>query len=187
VVDNTLNYALQIIEQNGGAVTAETATIMVETPAAPLLEVSFPNSVPIYRSSAFDDHGWEWSGQWQEIRGNPWGTESIVPRSRFADEPGAKVQFTFRGTGIALLGKWAQDGGKADIYLDDQLHRTIDAYYWWAGEGKDHMFLWHALNLEPGEHIVRLVVRGEKKSAATGTRIYLTNATVYTSIDKSNR
>ncbi|MFC1547046.1 ADP-ribosylglycohydrolase family protein [Candidatus Neomarinimicrobiota bacterium] len=187
VVDNTLKYAKRLIEENSGVVSTENVTIPVEIPTAPPLEVSFPTSVPIYKSSVFDDYGWEWQGRWEEILGNPWGAESIEPRAKYAEEPGAEMKFTFNGTGIALLGKWAQDGGKADVYVDGKLHRTIDTYYWWAGEGKDHMFIWHALNLEPGEHTIRLVVRGDKKPAATGTRIYLNNATVYTSIDKSDR
>ncbi len=95
------------------------------------------------------------------------------------------MQFTFNGTGVVLQGDWAQDGGKADVYLDGKLHRNIDTYYWWAGEGKGGSFLWHVLNLEPGEHTVKLVVTGEKKADATGARIYLNGAVVYTSIDKS--
>jgi hypothetical protein len=65
------------------------------------------------------------------------------------------------------------------------LHRNIDTYYWWADEGKIGSFLWHVLNLEPGEHTVKLVVTGKKKDKATGARIYISGAVVYTSIDKT--
>jgi hypothetical protein len=41
------------------------------------------------------------------------------------------------------------------------------------------------LNLEPGEHTVKVVVSGEKKEEATGAQIYIRGAVVYTSIDKS--
>jgi hypothetical protein len=41
------------------------------------------------------------------------------------------------------------------------------------------------LNLKPGEHTVKLVVTGKKKEDATGARIYVRGAVVYTSVDKS--
>ncbi|MEE9571623.1 MAG: hypothetical protein V3W20_01090, partial [Candidatus Neomarinimicrobiota bacterium] len=100
------------------------------------------------------------------------------------DEKGAAIRFTFPGTGVVLIGDWAKNGGKADAYLDGKLHRNIDTYYWWAGEGKPGSFLWHVLNLEEGEHEVKLVVLNEKKAEATGANIYITGATVFTSIEK---
>jgi hypothetical protein len=184
VVDNTLKYATTLIEQNGGVVTADAVTINVETPVAPVVEVAFPKSYPVYRSFASEGIGWERSDNWEEKTYKDW-TSGADRVTLFSDKPGADIQFTFSGTGVVLWGDWAQDGGKADVYLDGKLHRNIDTYYWWAGEGKGGSFLWHVLNLEPGEHTVKLVVTGEKKDNATGARIYLNGAVVYTSIDKS--
>ena len=78
-----------------------------------------------------------------------------------------------------------QNGGKAEVFIDGNLHRKIDTYYWWAGEDKPGAFLWHILNLEPGEHTVKLVVLDEKKDEATGSNVYITGAAVFTSIDKN--
>jgi len=184
VVDNTLIYATTLIEQNGGVVTADAVTINIEAPVAPVVEVAFPKSYPVYRSYVSDELGWERSDNWEEKTYKDWssGADRITLHT---DKPGADIQFTFSGTGVVILGDWAQDGGKADVYLDGKLHRNIDTYYWWAGEGKKGSFLWHVLNLEPGEHTVKLVVTGEKKGDATGARIYLNGAVVYTSIDKT--
>jgi len=182
VVENTLKYAKQLIEENGGKVTADAVTIPVEAPKAPPLEVSFPTSFPIYRSSALDGSGWDWKGDWETLHVKQWGSENEVPVAKFTDERGAEVTFTFSGSGVVLNGNWAQDGGKADVYVDGKLHRNVDTYYWWAGEGKNGAFLWHVLNLTPGKHTVRLVVTGEKKPEATGSRIYVRSATVFTSI-----
>jgi hypothetical protein len=184
VVDNTLNYATTLIKQNGGKVTENEVTINVEEPVAPVVEVSFPKSYPVYRSYVSDGLGWEQSDNWEEKTYKDW-TSSADRVMLHTDKPGAHIQFTFNGTGVVLLGDWAQDGGKADIYLDGKLHRNIDTYYWWAGEGKSGSFLWHVLNLEPGEHTVKVVVSGEKKEEATGAQIYIRGAVVYTSIDKS--
>lgn len=183
VVDNTLKYAKQLIGENSGVVTADAVSISVQVPTAPTVEVSFPKSYPIYRSYLTDELGWEKSGNWKEIKRPDWSTGGETTTFH-TDEKGAAISFTFTGTGVVLFGDWAQDGGKADIYLDGKLHRNIDTYYWWAGEGKRGSFLWHVLNLEPGEHTVKLVVLDEKKVEATGTNIYLTGAAVFTSIEK---
>jgi len=184
VVDNTLEYAKTLIKQNGGTVTADAVTINIEQPVAPVVEVSFPKSYPIYKSSVSDDVGWERSDHWEEKKYKDWTTQSDRVML-FSDKTGAEMQFTFNGTGVVLLGDWAQDGGKADVFVDGKLHRNIDTYYWWADEGKPGAFLWHVLNLTPGEHTVKLVVTGQKKNDATGSRIYVRGAVVYTSIDKS--
>jgi len=186
VVDNSMKYAKQLIVEHSGVVTTEALIISLEPPTAPPLEVAFPTSIPIYNSSVFDESGWEWSGHWKDLSGKKWDNKFEEPVLKYADEPGAGVIFTFNGTGVALWGNWAQDGGKADVYVDSKLHRTIDTYYWWAGEGKEYFSLWHVLNLEPGIHSVKLTVLGDKKPAATGMRIYISSATVYTSVDKSN-
>jgi hypothetical protein len=184
VVDNTLKYAKTLIEQNGGVVTADAATINVEEPIAPVVEVAFPKSYPVYRSYVSEGLGWERSNNWEEKKYKDWSTGADRVKL-YSDKPGAEMQFTFSGTGVVLLGDWAQDGGKADLYLDGKLHRNIDTYYWWADEGKPGSFLWHVLELQPGEHTVKVVVTGKKKDDATGARIYVRGAVVYTSIDKT--
>jgi hypothetical protein len=42
------------------------------------------------------------------------------------------------------------------------------------------------LNLQPGDHNVRLVVKGEKRPESAGTRVYITSATVFTTAPKKN-
>jgi len=179
VVENTLDYAKKLAEQSGGKVTGDEIEIKLQEPSAPPLEVSFPNVVPSYKSGVFDGPGWSWKGDWQTLRGTRWDSDQRVRLAKYADEKGAEVKFTFEGTGVVLRGDWAQDGGKAEVYLDGRHHRNLDTYYWWANEGKRNSFLWHALGLASGEHTVRLVVTGEKKSGATGSRIYLNGATVF--------
>lgn len=183
LVDNTLEYAKKLIQQNGGVVSEEEVTIKVQEPVAPPLEVSFQNTIPDYRSNVFDSPGWTWKGNWKTLRSKQWRSDEIVPIARYASEKAAEATFTFTGTGVVLTGQWAKDGGKADVFVDGKMHRNVDTYYWWADEGKRSMFLWHALNLDPGEHTVRLVVTGEKKAEAQGSRIYLSGATVLKGVD----
>lgn len=184
-VENTLNYALRLIRENGGTVEGAEARIAVQEPSAPPLEVSFPDVVPVSRVSVFDKEAWRFGDGWTtEMRPVRGGGEQ--PYSRYAGDAGAEAVFTFTGTGVALRGDWRKDGGTADVYLDGRLHRTVDTYYFYAGEEKHDSFLWHALGLEQGEHTVRLVVKGDRKPESEGTRIYLRGVTVFTTGQKNS-
>lgn len=184
-VDNTMKYALDFVRNNGGEVTSSHAKIGVQKPVAPPLEVAFPDVVPDYRTSVFDDTGWTFNGGWEtEVRRDRNGQEQ--PYTRNAERKGAEAVFTFTGTGVVIKGDWRKDGGKADVYLDGTLHRTIDTYYFWAGEEKYDSFLWHVTGLSQGEHTVKIVLTGGKKPESEGTRVYLKGATVYKTGKKKN-
>jgi len=85
------------------------------------------------------------------------------------------------------MGNLFRDGGKADIYLDGKLHRTIDTYYNYAG-GQQHKeeSIWHVFRLQPGKHTVKLVVRGEKRSESEGTKVYVCFALIYNTAPKKS-
>jgi hypothetical protein len=91
---------------------------------------------------------------------------------------GDELEFTFTGTGVSLVGNWFKDGGKADVYVDGKLHRSIDTYYDFAGQQHTES-IWHVLKLQPGEHKVRLVVKGEKRPESAGTNVYITSAVIF--------
>ena len=180
VVDNTLKYAVQLITENGGSVTETEAHIREQSPAPPTLEIAFPDVVPSYKSSVFDDDGWSWKGTWpvRSVKNNN--------QARYAETAGDEATFTFTGTGVVIRGNWMRDGGTADVYIDGTLHRTIDTYFLWAKQEKSNAFLWHILNLDPGEHTARIVVRGEKQEKSDGTRLYISGATVFETGKKKN-
>ena len=71
-----------------------------------------------------------------------------------------KRRFTFDGTGVIVVGPYLPKGGKADVYLDGKLDRTVDVYpdenSIQGGES-----VWHAFGLKNGKHAVRVVVKGE--------------------------
>jgi len=185
-VDNTLKYAKQLIQENGGTVTESEVNVRIQEPSAPPLEVAFPNVVPDYRVSVFDEDGWDWKGNWEVLTRKTRESGREIPEARYSDEPGAEMIFTFEGTGVVIRGNWRKDGGKADVYVDGKLHRTFDTYFWWANQEKSDAFLWHILNREPGKHTVRLVVKGEKRAESEGARIYITGATVFKTGLKQN-
>jgi hypothetical protein len=106
-------------------------------------------------------------------------------QSIFSGNKGDELEITFTGTGISITGNWFRDGGKADVYVDGIFLRTIDTYYFFA-EQQHVESIWHVMNLAPGEHKVKLVVRGEKRPEADGARVYITGATIFKTAPKKN-
>jgi hypothetical protein len=95
------------------------------------------------------------------------------------------LEITFEGTGISIEGNWWKDGGKADIYVDGSQHRSIDTYYNFARQ-QHTASMWHVLGLQPGMHIVKLVVKGEKRPESSAARVYVTGARIFKTEPKKN-
>jgi len=182
-VANTYKYALELIARNGGETGEDEIKIKTQKPVAPALEVSFPNLVFSKKISVFDSGAWSFKGSWKpfEIEQN----NQKIRQSMYASSKGDEVVLEFQGTGISIEGNWFRDGGKADIYVDGKLHRTIDTYYDYANQ-QHTASIWHVTGLEPGNHTVRLVVTGEKRQESQGTRVYITSATIFDTSPKKN-
>jgi len=183
-VNSTNKYALDLIEKDGGKVSEKRILVKIQQPVAPEIEVSFPNVVFDERVSVFEDNGWSFKGNWKpyEITGRD---RQVIKQSMYTEKSGDELLFEFSGTGVSLEGNWYKDGGKADIYVDGNLHRTIDTYYDFARQ-QHTVSIWHVLNLQPGDHKVRVVVKGEKRAESAGTRVYITNAVIFKTEPKKN-
>ena len=183
-VASTFKYSLDLIAKDGGTVKDKILMIKIQPPVEPELEVSFPNLVFDKRVSIFDKEGWSFKGKWQTIesKGND---NKVVKQSMYAEKPGDELEFAFNGTGISFTGNWFRDGGKAEVYVDGALHRGIDTYYNFANQQHTES-IWHIHNLKPGDHKVRLVVKGEKRPESEGTRVYITSATIFKTATKKN-
>lgn len=154
-VEHTLTFAKQLITENGGKVTDASVTIQIQQPAAPPLEEAFPRVAPAGIFSVTDASVWKFTGNW------------TGDKTKVAGEKGATAEFTFSGTGVAIQGDWSKDGGKADVFVDGKLSRTIDTWFNQPGGYS----LWQTFKLAPGKHTVRIVVKEEKRSESTGTKI----------------
>lgn len=185
-VENTYNYAVSFIKEQGGEVKDSEIKIKTQEPVAPKLEVAFPNLLFDHKISIFDSKAWKMKGDWKTYQRIPWGGTKAENQSKFAEKTGDELEFTFDGTGVTLMGNWVKDGGKADIYLDGKLHRTIDSYFFWSNQEHEYINLWHAFNLQPGKHNVRVVVKGEKRPEAKGSRLYVTEALIFKTAPKKN-
>jgi hypothetical protein len=185
-VDRTYAYALDFIMKEGGEITGGKIKIRKQLPVSPLPEVSFPEVVFDHRISVFDDQYWKFTGTWKAFRMIPWGEKALVNQSIFAGDRGDEAECTFHGTGIAIMGNWVRDGGKADFYLDGTLRGTIDSYFFWNNQEHNDITLWHVFGLDPGKHTVRIVVSGEKRPESAGTRFYISEALVFKTAPKDH-
>jgi hypothetical protein len=183
-VESTYNYALKLIEKDSGIITDKQLKIKVQQPSEPKLEVAFPDVVFDSKVSVFEENGWKRKGKWEtrQVSGRDGQKRD---QSVFSDRPGDEIELEFTGTGVAIYGNWFRDGGKADVYIDGVLHRTIDTYYYFANQQHTEC-IWHVMNLAPGEHKVKLVVSGEKRPEAESARVYITSATIFKSEKKKN-
>lgn len=181
----TNEYALGFIKKDGGKVTESKVMVKIQEPVAPKNEVSFPDVVFDRRISVFDDNGWKFKGKWSTYETSSWPDKKMVKQSMYAEKAGDELEISFSGTGISIDGNWYKDGGLADVYVDGKLHRTIDTYYGFANQQHTES-MWHILNLEPGDHKIRLVVKGEKRPDSAGTRVYITSIIVFKTEKKKN-
>jgi hypothetical protein len=172
IVDSTLKRAETIIEGAGGRVTEAEVVIPVQAPVAPPLE-QWEADPPIRRLE-LDDPDWEWKGAWSlETIEHPWGDWKAMRTT----EKGAEAAFAFEGTGVAIEGDMTQEGGRADVFLDDEKSQhVLDA---WIPERTHDRDYWHVTGLEPGEHTVRIVVRDDADERSVGRVIQIRSAVVY--------
>jgi hypothetical protein len=184
-VTSTVKYAHDLIIREGGKADEVNIIIKPQVPVAPVYEVSFPNVVFDKTVSVFDKTGWILKGNWKPFEVISKSEKKVTKQSMYAEKSGDELVIDFRGTGISIEGNWYKDGGKADIYVDGKLNRSIDTYYNFANQ-QHTVSIWHVLNLEPGDHKLRIIVKGENRPESSGTRVYITSATIFKTAPKKN-
>jgi hypothetical protein len=172
IVSSSMTRAIALVERNGGRVEGDSIFIRTQTPLPVQLELWDDYGSPVERISV-DDARWTFTGAWEP---DPWG-------GRHSGTEGAEASIGFEGTGAIIVGTYMPSGGTADIYLDGELHRTVDVD---SDEdaNKHAESVWHAFGLVSGEHQVRVVVRGEPYRSddgdeSTGTDIALSSLVVF--------
>jgi hypothetical protein len=184
-VTSTAKYAHDLIIREGGKADEVNIMIKTQVPVAPVYEVSFPNVVFDKTVSVFDKTGWILKGNWKPFEVISESEKKVTKQSMYSEKSGDELVIDFSGTGISIEGNWYKDGGKADIYVDGKLNRSIDTYYNFANQ-QHTVSIWHVLNLQPGVHKVRIIVKGENRLESSGTRVYITSASIFKTAPKKN-
>jgi hypothetical protein len=166
IVRSTETRALKVIAANGGKVTDSEVIIRLQRPKAPKLEQWSPG-IPDRRIDA-GANGWTYRGKWELDNG-----------SRVTHSADNEAILSFNGVAVAILGGLAQDGGKADVYLDGKRVGTADAY---IVERTHDNVLWNTYDLKPGNHTVRLVTTGAADPRSKGKRVSIQGAVVYRAV-----
>jgi hypothetical protein len=170
ITRTTMSRALKVIARAGGRIGE-----IVEVPAqsaVPARLEQWDMGIPAARVEA-GNAAWTFKGEWQ---GSPAGDAARGPQRKVSAGGGQEATLTFEGTAIALVGPYAQDGGRADVYVDSDRAGVIDAYI------PDRTFdndLWHAWGLRPGRHTLRIVTLDDADPRSTGKRMTIELAIVY--------
>jgi hypothetical protein len=172
IVRSTEIRVFEIIRQAGGTVSETQVMIPLQSPQAPKLELcnfGVPAKVVWVQDAA-----WDWQGNWAEKDGNIW--DKII-RVKETAGAGSEATLSFNGTGLALVGDLAENGGRADVYLDGVKNELIaDAYIVPDTHDND---LWRIHGLPPGDHTLRLVMRDDADPRSSGRKVMISRAIVY--------
>jgi len=169
IVQSTLVRAEKNIRKAGGTATASEITLPVQAPKAPALE-QWHSGVPIAR---LELDAWTLRGTWASgTQRNDWTSWKVKESSVV----GSEASLTFSGTGIAICGTMNQEGGRADVYLDEKKVAVIDA---WVPERTFDNDYWHVMGLRSKKHTVRIVVRSDADPRSKGRKLILERAVVF--------
>jgi hypothetical protein len=166
IVDSTVKRAIALVESTGGKRAGNTLTIAAQQAKPPKLDIWDDYGSPVERVN-IDDTRWHWKGDWR--------AENKV---KFSASKGSEVGIEFEGTGAIVVGPYLPNGGKAAVYLDGKLDRTVDVY---PDENarKNGESVWHAFRLRPGKHAVRIAVLGEPYTGSSGSEIGIQDLVVF--------
>jgi hypothetical protein len=169
VVQASLARAEKNILKAKGKIQGDECLVPAQTPKAPPLDV-WRSGVPVAR---LDLDAWTWKGAWTNgVQKDEWKSWKVKESSI----TGSEAMITFRGTGIAISGTRNQEGGRADVYLDDKLVGTLDA---WVPERTVDPDYWHITGLPSRKHTVRIVLRSDADPRSRGRKLFLEGAVVY--------
>ena len=174
IVDSTVTRAIALIERTGGAVEHDVVNIELQEPQQAALEV-WDDYGDVKEQISFEDDRWHWTGNWQRTAIKIWRTERV---SNISGERNAEATVSFEGTGASITGILLPTGGKAEVYLDGELSKTIDVYPD-EPNAKSRESIWHQFGLENKRHELRIVVLGEPFGNSQGPDISITSLLVF--------
>ncbi len=175
IVESTQKRAIALAERHGGRVEGGALVVRKQEAVPAELELWDDYGSPMERVPAADRR-WRFRGAWKDQlitdrRGTEW-------RGKLATRKGAQATITFEGTGAIISGPYLPTGGRAEVYLDGELHKSVDVYPD-EDSRKYGDSVWHAFGLEDGRHTVRLVVSGEPAEGSQGNDVVVENLIVF--------
>ncbi|MCM1449342.1 MAG: ADP-ribosylglycohydrolase family protein [Clostridiales bacterium] len=176
-VEVTLGFIEQNVERNGGRVTPEAFYIKPQAAVAPAFvpghqDLRLGNMIAVADGS----NVLKFEGAWEDF---VYGDGDNDPY-KVSTKPGDKLTIPFYGTGIALLGSWDVDGGRARVTVDG-VATTIDTYYvTMAGKYQgNRAYLYFVTGLPKGDHTLVMENLEDRNPASQGNKIYFERVLMY--------
>ena len=108
----------------------------------------------------------KYSGNWTD-RPNPVSYEGKL---RDSSVPNSIVEFSFEGTAVYWRAVHSPQSGRADIYIDGALRKTVDCYS--PRSTSYEQFLYVNTGLSPNaKHTIKVVVTGKKNPKSAGATV----------------
>ena len=108
----------------------------------------------------------KYSGSWND-RSNP---DSYEGRVKDSSTPSSSIEFSFEGTAVYWRAVHSPQSGKADVYIDGALRKTVDCYS--PRSTSCEQFLYINAGLSPhAKHTIRVVVTGKKNPKSAGAML----------------
>jgi hypothetical protein len=170
IVASTQARALKVISGAGGKVTDNDIEVPVQEPKAPSLE-QWDSGVPLKRVE-LTDKDWSFKESFKDAK---FGRNDDI-RIKSTESAGAEATLAFEGTGVTILGRCSQEGGRADVFLDGEKAGEIDA---WIPKNTSDDDYWHMTGLKDGKHSLRIVVRSDASPSSKGHKVQIKEAIVY--------
>jgi hypothetical protein len=117
-----------------------------------------------------DESAFSFSGTWTSIKDSAKPGGSV----HASDQSGAAMTFHFNGNQVRLLGVVGSDGGWADAYVDGEHEPTIVECWNPTVRRRQPIFLKKGLG--NGEHVLKIVARGEKNPLSAGAQVRIESA-----------
>jgi hypothetical protein len=106
-----------------------------------------------------------YTGLWTDEANKIWYEQ----QAKTSATPGSSVELSFRGAAVYWRAVHAEDGGKADVFIDGRLEQTVDCY---AATATPYLFGFIKTGLDPKQlHTIRIVVRADHDPRSKGTTI----------------
>ncbi len=177
-VDVSLSFIAENVVAGGGKYYTDSLfSIVPQTPVPAPAEPGLADLRLRDQTEVTDTSRWHFSGNWQPF---VYGAGDDAPYL-MATAPGDSLTLEFEGTGIALLGSWNTDGGRAEVTVDDMAPRTVNTYFVKeAGKFEgNRAYIFYTTDLPDGQHTLTLRVLPDSDPKSTGHKIYLQRALIY--------
>lgn len=176
-VAQSISFIEENVIANGGSVTDDKFQIRAQKPLAPAYISGFAGIKVSELVSVADSSRWTLNGSWEDF---VYGEGDYAPY-KMATSSGDSAEIEFTGSGVAILGSWNTDGGRAAVFIDDKFVKNIDTYYVTeAGKYEgNRAYLFYDLNLPVGLHRLKIVNLEDANPKSSGHKLYIEKIIAY--------